>query len=162
LRGLNGIDFMLDQNGWKLLELNPRPTATLELWDVAPMPSLLKLHVQAFLGRLPAALPSLTWSLAVAVVYASDQLAIPADFVWPDWCSDRPSAGSLIAAGEPICTVRAGGRNSADATQWAEELRRSILRRLHPIQPHDVLAQRGSNAVQSTRTPLTAAEPAWA
>lgn len=162
LRGLNGIDFMLDQNGWKLLELNPRPTATLELWDVAPMPSLLSLHVQACRGRLPDALPSLAWSMAMAVVYAGEQLAIPASFVWPDWCSDLPAAGSLIAAGEPICTVRAGGENSAVAARWAEELRRSILRRLHPIQPRDVLAQRRSNAVQPPQTPLTAAEPAWA
>lgn len=169
LRGINGIDFVLDQRGWKLLELNPRPTATLELWDVAPMPPLLKLHVQACLGRLPNSLPSLPGSLAVAVVYAGEQVTIPSDFVWPDWCSDLPAAGSRIAAGEPICSVRAAGENSAVAAQWAEELRRSILRRLRQIQAHDVLVQRKNRTAllatqppQSPHTPLTAAEPAWA
>lgn len=169
LRGINGIDFILDQSGWKLLELNPRPTATLELWDVAPMPSLLRLHVQACQGRLPNSLPSLPGSLAMAVVYAGEQLTIPTAFVWPDWCSDLPAAGSRIAAGEPICSVRAAGGNSAVAAQWAEELRRSILRRLRRIQAHDVLVQRKDRAAQfSTQPPQTpqslqtATEPAWA
>ena len=164
LRGINGIDFILDQRGWKLLELNPRPTATLELWDVAPMPSLLKLHVQACQGRLPTSLPSLPGSLAVAVVYAGEQVSIPAGFVWPDWCSDLPTAGSLIAPGEPICTVRAAGENNAVATHWAEELRRSILRRLRSTQAHDpIQPQAVRTAHPANSQPLqTAAEPAWA
>ncbi len=161
LRGINGIDFILDQRGWKLLELNPRPTATLELWDVAPMPSLLKLHVQACRGRLPASLPSLSGSLAMAVVYAGEQVTIPADFIWPDWCSDLPAAGSRIAPGEPICTVRAAGENNAVATYWAEELRSSILRRLRRIQAHQSQTVRSAHPTSST-TLQTAADPAWA
>jgi predicted ATP-grasp superfamily ATP-dependent carboligase len=165
LRGINGIDFILDQRGWKLLELNPRPTATLELWDIAPMPSLLKLHVQACRGRLPNSLPSLPGSLAVAVVYAGEHVTIPAAFGWPDWCSDLPAAGSRIAPGEPICTVRAAGENNAVATFWAEELRSSILRRLRRIQAHDVLVQRRERAALLPTQPQshqTAADPAWA
>jgi len=162
LRGINGIDFMLDQRGWKLLELNPRPAATLELWDVAPMPSLLRLHVQACLGRLPNSLPSLPGSLAMAVVYAGERITIPAAFVWPDWCSDLPAAGSLIAACEPICTVRAAGENNAIATHWAEQLRSSILHRLRQLQPGDVRDRHEHRTDQPPRPLPTAAEPAWA
>ncbi|HWA16776.1 MAG TPA: ATP-grasp domain-containing protein, partial [Gemmatimonadales bacterium] len=33
LRGLNGLDFLWHQGDWSVLELNPRPTATVELYD---------------------------------------------------------------------------------------------------------------------------------
>jgi predicted ATP-grasp superfamily ATP-dependent carboligase len=164
LRGLNGIDFILDRRGWKLLELNPRPTATLELWDVAPMPSLLNLHVRACQGHLSDELPSLPGSLAMAVVYAGEQLSIPADFIWPDWCSDLPAAGSRIAAGEPICTVRAAGDNSAVAAHSAEQLRGSILRRLRRTQAHESRQPQAVRTAHPTTSPTfpSAADPAWA
>ena len=133
--GLNGIDFVVDGRDWWLLEVNPRPTATLELWDVAPMPSLFRLHVQACRGRLPATLPTPRGGLATAVVYSGETLRVPKGFFWPDWCSDIPEDGSVIAPGEPVCTVLAGGENPSVAAHWATELRQSILRRLRRLQP---------------------------
>lgn len=150
LKGLNGIDVMIDQRDWKLLELNPRPTATMELWDVAPMPSLFDLHVQACQGVLPTSLPNLQGCLASAVVYAGETLQIPSDFVWPDWCSDLPAAGSVISPGEPVCTVLAAGDSVTVAEYWAGEFRRSILRRLSSFQARDFSL---SNTTE---------EPAWA
>lgn len=158
LIGLNGIDFVVHGNNWQLLELNPRPTATLELWDVAPMPSLFRLHIQACRGRLPVSLPNLRGSLASAVVYGGETLRIPAGFVWPDWSSDHPEAGSVIAAGEPICTVLAGGQDSHVAEHWAGEFRKSIVRRLNRLQtgraPH-----RDELEIVSRARP--ADQPAW-
>jgi predicted ATP-grasp superfamily ATP-dependent carboligase len=113
LVGLNGIDFIVTRTGWMLLELNPRPTATLELWDMPLLPSLFDLHIEACRGQLPKRLPTPDGSMTVAVVYARTRTPIPADFAWPDWCADVPWAGSVIEAGEPVCTVRA---EAADAT----------------------------------------------
>lgn len=152
LKGLNGIDFVADGKRWWLLELNPRPTATLELWDVAPMPSLFQLHVEACLGRLPTRLPHIDGSLTSAVVYSPERLRIPVAFVWPDWCSDLPDAGSVIEAGEPLCTVLAGGQDRQVSEYWAGEFRRSILRRLTRLQPceHPLdIAARASTASRS-------------
>lgn len=136
LVGLNGIDFILDDNGgWWLLELNPRPTATLGLWDVPPLPPLFDLHLKACQGRLPKRLPHPLGSLASAVVYARQAMTMPAGFRWPDWCADRPQPGSAIEASEPLCSVLAGGENAATAAWGADALRQGILRRLEPPIP---------------------------
>ena len=130
LVGLNGIDFIVTRSGWVLLELNPRPPATLELWDVPLLPSLFDLHIEACQGRLPKRLPRPDGSMTVAVVYAKARTAIPADFAWPEWCADLPWADSVIEAGEPLCTVRAEGPDAASARYRALGRRQEILERL--------------------------------
>jgi predicted ATP-grasp superfamily ATP-dependent carboligase len=58
LIGLFGVDLIRTTDGrWYLLEVNPRPTASMELWEPAgDGPSLMELYVRTFLtGRLPKA-----------------------------------------------------------------------------------------------------------
>ncbi len=141
LRGLNGLDFIPGQRGWKLLELNPRPTASVELWDVAPMPPLFDLHLEACRGRLPGHLERPAGGLASAVAYAGDGLRIPGDFRWPGWCADQTIPGSRVSAGTPLCTVLAQGNDSQAAACRAVDLRRDILHRLRP-HPHPASAPR--------------------
>lgn len=140
LRGLNGIDFIVTPQGWKLLELNPRPTATLSLWDMTPMPSLFEAHMEACRGRMPRSLPRPAGNTAAAVVYAGNPVRIPATFLWPDWCADLPLPGSTVEAGAPLCTVFAAGESAETAAFWAEEMRRSILRRLSAYSPATFLS----------------------
>jgi predicted ATP-grasp superfamily ATP-dependent carboligase len=130
LRGLNGIDFVVDGNDWTLLELNARPTATLDLWDAPPLPPLFDCHVQACRGRLPIALPRPATSRAVAVVYAGASLCVPAGFAWPRGCADLPAAGTGFGPGEPVCTVHATGEDADDAERQAQRQRQQILERL--------------------------------
>lgn len=130
LKGLNGIDFIVHGRAWSLLELNPRPTATVELWDIDPMPPLFDLHLEGCLGRLPADLPGLPGSRAVAVVYAGDRLQVPVGFAWPEWCADLPAVGTLLRAGDPVCTVRAEGTDTAIAEQRVLTRRLRIVKRL--------------------------------
>jgi predicted ATP-grasp superfamily ATP-dependent carboligase len=130
LRGLNGIDFVVDGNDWMLLELNARPTATLDLWDAPPLPPLFDCHVQACHGRLPVALPRPAMSRAVAVVYAGAPLRVPAGFAWPRGCADLPIAGTGFAPGEPVCTVHTSGEDADAAERQARHLRQQILERL--------------------------------
>ena len=130
LVGLNGLDFMLDGESWNLLELNPRPTATLELWDADPLPALFDLHVRACRGELPEALPGPAGARAVAVAYAPAPVRIPPGFPWPEWCADLPRSGVNIPPGEPVCTVRALAEDAAGAETLALSRRRIILERL--------------------------------
>ena len=51
----------------------------------------------------------------IAIVYAERDVVAPAQFEWPNWCADRPSAGIAIKAGEPVCTVHADGATAAQA-----------------------------------------------
>jgi predicted ATP-grasp superfamily ATP-dependent carboligase len=133
LVGLNGIDFIVTRSGWMLIELNPRPPATLELWDVPLLPCLFDLHIEASKGRLPKRLPKPSGSMAVAIIYAEARTPIRADFVWPVWCADLPWTGSVIEAGDPICTVRAEGPDAASASLLALGRRQEILERLDPV-----------------------------
>lgn len=130
LVGLNGLDFIVTHSGWVLLELNPRPPATLELWDVYPLPPLFNLHLQACQGQLPASVPRPSGSMAVAVVYADVQSYTHTDFIWPSWCADVPWEGSVIEVGEPLCTVRADGLDARSAQLRVLDRRRDIQNQL--------------------------------
>ncbi len=135
LKGLNGLDFMVGDQGWSLLELNPRPTATVELWDRAPLPPLFDLHVQACQGRLPTHLPEAADSAATALVYADRPLQVPADFAWPRWCADLPEAGQAMTPGDPVCSVHAEHGTAAAAERAVLARREEILHLLEQCQP---------------------------
>ena len=101
--GLVSADFLLREDGFDLLEINPRPGASLDVFAGA---RLFALHVAACEGRLPDRPPDLPGAAAAAVVYAPRPLAVPDRFAWPDWTADRQRPGP-VAAGMPLCTVRA-------------------------------------------------------
>ncbi len=106
LRGLNSADFMLRDDGFDLIEINPRPGATLDIFPDADG-RLFCQHVQACRGRLPGPVPPPAGASAAAIVYAPRRLRVPDGFAWPDWTADRPAGGSAVARDAPICTVRA-------------------------------------------------------
>jgi predicted ATP-grasp superfamily ATP-dependent carboligase len=114
LRGLNSMDLVVDGEGFQVLEINARPTATAELYESGSAESLFQQHIQACRGRLPCDRKPGSCSKAQLVVYAEQGLQVPAGFRWPDWCSDLPPADTPIDAGEPLCTVRASGTGSLD------------------------------------------------
>lgn len=114
LRGLNGVDFLLDGDRWNLLELNPRPTATMELYDADYATGLFDWHLRASGGELPpteAAGPS----RAAAVVHATQPWTVPPDHRFPAWCSDLPYPGTRVGRGDPICTVHGDGASPEEA-----------------------------------------------
>ena len=116
LRGLVGLDLVVDGARWWLIEVNPRPTAALEVLDRGT-PPLMALHIAACTATPASGERSTTgvapWTppatiAATALVYAPrDGVTVAAD--WPDWVADRPLPGTVIPAGAPICTVRAEG-----------------------------------------------------
>jgi uncharacterized protein len=115
LVGLNGLDFILDDEDEPyVLEINPRPTATIDLYDADFEAGLLALHLRACRGELPDMQPP-DCSRAHAIVYATDALRVPARMHWPEWCTDIPDGGSLIPAGAPICSVHATAPSSTQA-----------------------------------------------
>ncbi len=120
LVGLCGLDFMLAEDGrYSVLEVNPRPTGTFELYEDLGVegPGLFQMHLSAGEGRLPRTVRVLgTGVAAQEVLFASETFAIPGDLRWPDWARDRPAAGTLIQADEPICTLhaRAAERKAVD------------------------------------------------
>jgi len=130
LLGLNGLDFIRRRGTWLALELNPRPTATFELYDPDYAGGLFRWHLRACTGELPirAAVPRAV--RAQAVVHTAAASVVTMKF--PRWCRDLPMPGTSFAPGDPVCTVHATGPDVARAMallrQRVRAFRRSLVR----------------------------------
>jgi len=107
LIGLNSADFLLDDEQALLIEINPRPGGTLDIFANAT-PPLLTIHLDAVLhNALPAQALHLDGAAASVIVFAPTALTIPDDVHWPRWAADLPKAGERIDKERPICTLLA-------------------------------------------------------
>ena len=124
LRGAVGADVIVDASGtaW-VVEINPRPTASLELVERATGLSIAAAHVAACGGPVPGGDPPATaadglWH-AKAVVHAPHRLSIDGSLgerfsawrrrwststAWPG-IADIPRPATSVPAGGPVCTV---------------------------------------------------------
>ncbi|MCG8359835.1 MAG: ATP-grasp domain-containing protein [Kiloniellales bacterium] len=148
LIGLNSADFIVDGDGPWLIEVNPRPGATLDIFDAGIPPGLFAWHCRACDGRLPERQPALRRCAGIQVVYAPQAIAVPLDLHWPVWTMDRPHAGASIRQGEPVCTVRATGGSGHEVRTSLQERAARVLELL--------AAQRSAlgRAIEQTATPL--------
>jgi predicted ATP-grasp superfamily ATP-dependent carboligase len=127
LKGLGSADFLVDGEEARLLEINPRPGATLDIFDSEGHP-LLHLHIRAVLdGFLPMAPLPLGEATAAAIVYASAPITVAPGMAWPDWTSDQPKPGERIDKDRPICTVWARSTTKVEARHLIEERMAMIL-----------------------------------
>ncbi|MGB8853139.1 MAG: ATP-grasp domain-containing protein [Pirellulales bacterium] len=138
LVGLIGIDLVVDPSGHvHVIEVNPRPTASMELVERTSGESLAGVHLAACGGNvpaLPAACPSTTiWGKAV--LFASHDIVIDAarlaslqraclpitadETAWPV-LADIPCVGTAIPAAAPLLTVFAA---AADHPRVLDRLR---------------------------------------
>jgi predicted ATP-grasp superfamily ATP-dependent carboligase len=106
--------------GWWLIEVNPRPGATLDIFEPAEA-SLFALHVDACRGRLPENPPSFAGAAAAQTVYARRAIASMPPLAWPAWTADRQPPGTRVDAGAPLCTVLARAEAAGDAKQLVQE-----------------------------------------
>lgn len=113
LRGLASADFLVAGEHWWLMEINPRPGATLDCLDRRPTP-LFERHCRASLGDLGEAEAPPEAAAGTMIVYARRRIAAVREIAWPAHVMDRPERGSPIKAGAPICTVAATAPDSAE------------------------------------------------
>lgn len=124
LVGLVSFDFLLTDETAYLLEANPRPSATIDVFDDAEG-SLFCAHLAACRGET-AELPPQNGARAVAILYAdAGALTIGAPD-WPAWSADRPRPGVRIPRHRPVATIFGSG-------ETADEARQSCHRRLDEL-----------------------------
>ena len=126
LIGLNSMDFLVEGERFWLLDVNPRPGATLDIFETEG-DSLFARHVAACMGRPVSGPRYPRGATAAEIVYADDDIRSVPVLEWPDWTTDRPAAGTAIRAGEPVCTVHARSWATADARALAERRRETVL-----------------------------------
>lgn len=146
LRGLCGMDYLeLAEGGISVLEVNPRPPASFELFEAGD--GLFEAHLRGVAGRLTGRIPEPDQLHGFRVLYLRQDLEIPEDWRWPEWCRDRPAPGSRLAAGEPLCTIRASAASGEALRERLLERGRAILEALG--------TDRGDTAVPADRVPMT-------
>jgi predicted ATP-grasp superfamily ATP-dependent carboligase len=126
LRGLNSADFLVREDGFNVLEVNPRPGATLDTFADAEE-ALFRWHLDACNGVLPEIAPVFPGAAAAAIVYAPGDITLPAPFPWPAWAADRQAPGSFVPRGAPLCTVLADAADAATAERMVRERAAAIL-----------------------------------
>jgi predicted ATP-grasp superfamily ATP-dependent carboligase len=134
LVGLNGADFLVGRGAFWLLEINPRPGATLDIFEPADT-SLFALHMAAIRGALPECALLLPGAAAAATVYAPHDIPSVPAIDWPHWAADRQNAGTSVSAGEPVCTVVAHAHDAIAAKALVEERVAAILMKVAPSIP---------------------------
>jgi predicted ATP-grasp superfamily ATP-dependent carboligase len=125
LVGLNSADFLVSEDAVWLIEINPRPGATLDVFESNEVP-LFARHIAACEGRLTPMSPSLAFK-AAEIVYAPHDIVVRRRGNWPDWAVDRSPAGTRIAAGDPLCTTLGAGATVDLARACASERARKII-----------------------------------
>lgn len=130
LVGANSADFIVADGGFVLLEINPRPGASLDAFDLSHDASLFDLHCNACRGALPGAPPAARRGAASMIVYADRRLSAPDPAFWPDWVADIPRPGQPLRAGAPICTVTAVAAESGAARRLVVRRAKDLLNRL--------------------------------
>lgn len=130
LKGLNSLDFMLDDETCRVLELNCRPSATMALYDADYPDGLLAAHIRACQGQLAASGPKQHPVRGFRVIFAPDDIKIPDAFAWPDWCADRPVSGSLVQRTDALCTVAAEAASPASVEGLIQHRSNELIQRL--------------------------------
>jgi methenyltetrahydromethanopterin cyclohydrolase len=90
LRGFNSLDFIYTKTEVFVLEINPRPSASMQLYDTP-------------------------FFSAVEIIFAPHSLIIPNYFNWSENCHDLPHSGVIIPKNSPICSMIARGMQPESA-----------------------------------------------
>ncbi len=121
LRGLNNLDAILDGEKLWILELNPRLSATFELYE-----NLFPSHIQGCAGNLRQFESTTNLSKAQLILYAVEAVNIPANFSWPSWAADIPAlelgeSSVRIVKNMPICSVFAQAESAETALALVQQ-----------------------------------------
>jgi predicted ATP-grasp superfamily ATP-dependent carboligase len=133
LRGLNSIDFLVEGSEYTLIEVNPRPGATLDIFEDRGG-SLFRAHMDSCLGRLPPRPLEFAGAAAAGIAYARLEISSMPEFDWPNWASDRQKARSALRRNDPLCTIKARAAKARRARALVDARTKSILGRVEHIQ----------------------------
>jgi predicted ATP-grasp superfamily ATP-dependent carboligase len=130
LRGLFGVDLVWDGERAWVVEVNPRPTGSLECVEAAHELSVFEAHLEGCAGRLPSVAPDRPPRRAAgkAILFATRDVRVGDTRGWPArGIRDVPHPRERIQARGPICTV-VSAQDSPDAVLADLEARAAALR----------------------------------
>jgi uncharacterized protein len=122
LRGLFGVDLVWDGERAWTVEVNPRPTSSLEAIEAAYGVGVFDAHLRGCAGELPRIERDCLRAAGKAVLFATEAVTIGDSVRWLErGVRDVPHPGERIAKGRPVCTVVATAAKPQDALAELEE-----------------------------------------
>jgi uncharacterized protein len=122
LRGLFGVDFIWDGERAWTIEVNPRPTASLEAIEAAHGIGVFAAHLCACAGELPRVALERGGAAGKAVLFATENVVVGDSARWVErGVRDVPHPGERIPAGRPVCTIVARATTPDGALAELEE-----------------------------------------
>ncbi len=129
LVGMASFDFLVEGDVPYLLEVNPRPGASLDVLD-DDEGGLFRGHIAAWNGsNPPSRVDEAAPAKAMAILHADRAPITLGETPWPDWSADRGTPGTFVPQGAPLATAFATGP-TPDA---AEALARTRLAELEDL-----------------------------
>ena len=128
LTGLFSIDMLMASDEILVLEVNPRVSATYELYErLAQNANLIDAHIRVCEGERLLRWQPNEQQCGYMIVYADTNYVVPGQMQWPDWSSDCPESKRQINIGDPICSVHAEGSESSDLHGLLQARSKQIL-----------------------------------
>jgi uncharacterized protein len=122
LRGLFGVDVVWDGERAWTVEVNPRPTASLEVIEAAYGVGVFDAHLRACAGELPPFEAECSGAAGKAVLFATEDVVVGDSERWlARGVRDVPHPGERIAARRPVCTLTTTAATPQDALTRLEE-----------------------------------------
>ena len=136
LRGLGSLDFMLDGDELGVLEINPRPPASMVLYGKSCFHgATLGLVAAHVLACLQGELPKLSKPIVNDTLQGSEIIFARRPFLLTETaarrlaecgCHDLPVAQTRFEAGDPLCSVSASGANAAQVRSALDRGREAV------------------------------------
>ena len=142
LRGLIGVDLILQHDQLWLIEINPRYAASMELFESQFDKSMIQLHLDSFSSN-PASFNRINHAkvhYGKAILYAQAPTQIPKEFQ-PTWqaalncqhptVADLPAIGETVLAGNPLFTIFARSESAAETKAKLHQQAANFYNRLY-------------------------------
>jgi len=125
LKGINSLDFIESDGQCFVLEINPRPSASLNLYSS----NLFSVHINIFLGDGELnSINRLSSCQAYKIIFAEEDMTLEHAIDWPGWVSDRPQKGAIIHTGMPICSIIADGQNERQVEDLLQARQQTLIK----------------------------------
>jgi methenyltetrahydromethanopterin cyclohydrolase len=135
LKGLNSLDFIQFGQTSYVLEINPRPPASMQLYGA----DLFVRHVKACQGQLLDYEREQVGFAGYQVAYAQQDTEIPGGFEWPEGTTmDIPLADTIISTGQPICSMIAHAKAPQEVLEQLLKQQELITNHTTGFQTHGI------------------------
>lgn len=130
LQGLCSLDFILYKDQCYLLEINPRPPASMMLYQA----NLLQNHLLACQNQpYDQNIDASKKHTAYQIIYAPMPIKIPQTMQWPQYCHHIPSGGQIIPKDTPICSMIISKNTRTLLLETLQSKQQLLFKQLNPI-----------------------------